>query len=198
MRMRTGTRWITLVKLPVALSGGSSAKRVPVAGLMDSTGALDSDAGVGVDFHAGYSAQLHILDLGFLQIGRDPQIGQRHDGQQGPACLHQLAGLHILGGDHAAGGGHDAGVGQSVGGQIARGAGCLDLGLGGGQRGTTARDLVAGGIDALFAGLYLRHGCAGGSLGGVQRLGRQHLLGNQVARALQVFLRLVGVGQGLL
>ena len=30
-RMRTGTRCTTLVKLPVALSGGSSVKRAPVA-----------------------------------------------------------------------------------------------------------------------------------------------------------------------
>src|SRR5919204_391688 len=33
----TGTRWTTLVKFPVALSGGSSAKRAPVAGLRLST-----------------------------------------------------------------------------------------------------------------------------------------------------------------
>ena len=35
--IRTGTRWTTLVKLPVALSGGRSAKRAPVAGLRLST-----------------------------------------------------------------------------------------------------------------------------------------------------------------
>ncbi len=33
----TGTRWTTLVKLPVALSGGSSEKRAPVAAASDST-----------------------------------------------------------------------------------------------------------------------------------------------------------------
>ena len=33
----TGTRWTTLVKLPVALSGGSRANRAPVAAASDST-----------------------------------------------------------------------------------------------------------------------------------------------------------------
>src|SRR2546426_5600128 len=36
-RMRTGTRCTTLVKFPVALSGGSSENRAPVAGEMLST-----------------------------------------------------------------------------------------------------------------------------------------------------------------
>src|SRR6478609_527826 len=35
--MRTGTRWIILVKLPVAFSGGSSEKTEPDAGAIDST-----------------------------------------------------------------------------------------------------------------------------------------------------------------
>ncbi len=35
--MRTGTRWMILVKLPVAFSGGSSEKTEPEAGEIDST-----------------------------------------------------------------------------------------------------------------------------------------------------------------
>ena len=35
--MRTATRWTTLVKLPVALSGGSSENCAPEAGEIDDT-----------------------------------------------------------------------------------------------------------------------------------------------------------------
>ena len=47
--IRTGTRCTTLVKLPVALSGGSSAKRAPVAGLSALDRAPELPPGIGVD-----------------------------------------------------------------------------------------------------------------------------------------------------
>ena len=43
--MRTGTRWTTVVKLPVALSAGRSEKTDPVAGAADATRPSNSRPG---------------------------------------------------------------------------------------------------------------------------------------------------------
>ena len=46
---RTGRRCTTLTQLPEEFSGGSSEKLDPVPGLVDSHGALEALAGIGVD-----------------------------------------------------------------------------------------------------------------------------------------------------
>ncbi len=91
--IRTGTRCTTLVKLPLALSGGSRAKRAPVAGLRRLHRALEPDAAVGIDAELDRIADLHRLQFRLLQVGRHPDLTRRDDRQQGLARLHQFARL---------------------------------------------------------------------------------------------------------
>src|SRR3981189_3728232 len=104
-RTRTGSRCTILVKLPVALSGGSSVNTEPAAGEMLSTtpanlrwpwasteifprwrggrnavdhaGELAMAVGVDRNFHrlAGADA----LELGFLVVGIDEDVVERHE-----------------------------------------------------------------------------------------------------------------------
>ena len=54
MAMRTGSRWTTLVKLPVALSGRSRLNSEPVAGAMrcfDAAGQARAVEGIDLETH---------------------------------------------------------------------------------------------------------------------------------------------------
>ena len=87
----TGMRCTTLVKLPVALSGGSSANSCPLAGAMLSTWPVDRDAREHVDFDLDRLAGPHVGELRLLVVGDDIGGGDRHDRHQLRACLHILA-----------------------------------------------------------------------------------------------------------
>ena len=80
IRNLTGIRCTTLVKLPVALSGGSRLNCEPLAGAMLSTIALIDDSREGVDADLGPLADRDMGELGFLVVRDDPDIVERHDG----------------------------------------------------------------------------------------------------------------------
>ena len=92
--MRTGTRCTTLVKLPVALSGGSRAKRAPVAGLSDSTVPWNVTPRIGIHAELDRVARPSrcCSSVSFrLAVTQTSLDG--HDRHQRLARLHQLAGL---------------------------------------------------------------------------------------------------------
>ena len=83
-------RWTILVKLPVALSGGSRANSSPLAGARLSTWPFKLDAGEAVDLDLDRLAGAHVGELGLLEVGDDVDRVQRHH-------RHQLGpGLHVL------------------------------------------------------------------------------------------------------
>ena len=63
-------RWTILVKLPVALSGGSSANSCPLAGAMLSTWPCDPSR-EHVDLDLDRLAGTHVGELGLLVVGDD-------------------------------------------------------------------------------------------------------------------------------
>ena len=71
-RTRTGTRCTTFVKLPVALSGGRSVKRAPVAPEKLSTVAAGARAGERVDLEVAGWPGCIVADLRLLEVRRDP------------------------------------------------------------------------------------------------------------------------------
>ena len=86
----TGMRWTILVKLPVALSGGSSANSWPLAGREAVDMAVHLGAREGVDIDRHRLAGPHIGELRLLVIRDDIDRLQRHH-------RHQLrAGLDVL------------------------------------------------------------------------------------------------------
>ena len=86
----TGTRCTILVKLPVALSGGSSANSRPLAGARLSTWPLQPGAVEAVDRDFDRLAVAHMGELGLLEVRDHIDRVERHH-------RHQLrAGLHIL------------------------------------------------------------------------------------------------------
>ena len=86
----TGTRCTILVKLPVALSGGSSANSRPLAGDRLSTWPFSLVPWKLSMVQLDRLAVAHMGELGLLEIGDDIHCIERHH-------RHQLrAGLHIL------------------------------------------------------------------------------------------------------
>jgi hypothetical protein len=86
----TGTRCTILVKLPVALSGGSRANSRPLAGRQAVDAALQRGRMEAVDLELDRLAVAHMGELGLLEICDDIHRIQRHE-------RHQLgSGLHIL------------------------------------------------------------------------------------------------------
>ena len=94
--MRTATRCTTLVKLPVALSGGSSENCAPEAGETDDTTpstTLPSSASTATStFWPGRM----LRELRLLEIGVDIGRVERHQRHQPRARLHELADLGRL------------------------------------------------------------------------------------------------------
>ena len=89
--MRTATRWTTLVKLPVALSGGSSENCAPEAGETDDDHALDHLAVERVDGDIHFLSRLDVGELGFLEVGVDVGGVERHERHQPGSRLHQVS-----------------------------------------------------------------------------------------------------------
>ena len=110
----TGTRCTTLVKLPVALSGGSSAKVLPVPGDQLSTWPVSSRSGKASTVIARRLAEPHVGHLGLLVIRDHPDVRQRHDGDHLRADIDELAGPHLALADQPVGRRHDARVAQVV------------------------------------------------------------------------------------
>ena len=86
----TGMRCTTLVKLPVALSGGSRANSWPLAGAMLSTWPWNS-AREHVDLDLDLLARLHVGELRLLEVRDDVGVGQRNHRHELSARLHILA-----------------------------------------------------------------------------------------------------------
>ena len=78
----TGMRCTILVKLPVALSGGSSANCWPLAGAMLSTTPCTVVIGEGIDLDLDRLARPHVGELCLLVVGHDVDGVQRHDRHQ--------------------------------------------------------------------------------------------------------------------
>ncbi len=122
-------------------------------------------AAIGVGSHCGLLADAHVAQLGFLQIGVDPHIVQRHYPHQRLAGRHALAELHRAPRHHAA----DR---RRNGGAFIRQIGLAQLGRGQLDRGVVGDDRARGqrfaGGELLLRGFHpgLRGGQRG--LGGLQ------------------------------
>ena len=88
----TGTRCTTLVKLPVALSGGSRAKVLPVPGDQLSTWPVSTRSGNASTVTRARIADPDIGHLGFLVIRDDPDVRQRDRGDHLRADIDELPG----------------------------------------------------------------------------------------------------------
>ncbi len=166
---------------------------------------------------------MHALELGFLEVGGDPEVVERDDGEEVLADGEVGAEYDVLFVDDAGGGREDAGVGEIEQCLVDLGLGLLDGGEGGGGLGALRGDLlgtvlgglrglVAGGFDALLGGgdggllrdevvLGFDHrGVRGGGrgYGGVVLLAADDVLFDQRGVALHVLGGLDGVGLGFL
>ena len=97
--MRTGSRCTTFTKLPVAFSGGSSASVEPVPIVKPEMRPLNvCAAAVHVHVQIDRLADPQVGELRFLEIGVDPDFGQRADRHQALARDDVVAGIHVRGG----------------------------------------------------------------------------------------------------
>ena len=122
--MRTARRCTILVKLPVALSGGSSENTEPEAGETLATVPVMSWPASASTLIDDRLAGLEPRELRLLEIGVDIDVRQRHQARQPLAGLHEIADLHRAVADDAVDRRADDGEGQ------------IALGLG--QRGLAA------------------------------------------------------------
>ena len=110
--MRTGRRWTILVKLPVALSGGSKEKTEPEAGATLTTVALQLVIRIGVDRDGDRLARTQIGELRLLEIRVDIDRVERDEAREPLPGLDQVADLHGAITDHAVERRADHGKGQ--------------------------------------------------------------------------------------
>ena len=92
--MRTGTRCTILVKLPVALSGGSSENTEPEAGATLSTVPSMSRPGSASTAIVDRLAGPQPRELRLLEVGVDVDRVERHQAREPLAGLHVVADLH--------------------------------------------------------------------------------------------------------
>ena len=94
--MRTGTRCTILIQLPVAFCAGSSENALPVPAPRPATlpWYVDRCRRRRPASSSHRLADAHVGQLGFLEVGVDPDLVQRHDRHQRRAGLHALAELH--------------------------------------------------------------------------------------------------------
>ena len=111
-RMRTASRCTILVKLPVALSGGSSENTEPEAGDTLATVPLMARSRQGVDADRHRLAGPEAGELRLLEIGVDIDVVERHQARQPLAGLHVVADLHGAVADDAVDRRADDGEGQ--------------------------------------------------------------------------------------
>ena len=99
--MRTGSRCTILVKLPVALSGGSSENTEPEAGEKLSTvPSMACSGSASTAIEAGLAGP-QAAELGLLEVGVDVDVVERNEAREPLAGLHIIAGLHGAIADHA-------------------------------------------------------------------------------------------------
>ena len=113
---------------------------------------LEVAAWEGIDANADGLAGVHVGELGFLEIGGDPDV-VLDDGEEGLAGGGEVAGLDGLVRDAAGLGGGDAGVGELEGGVIDGGLCDVDGGLCGADLGIGGLDGGLGGLDGAACGL---------------------------------------------
>ena len=100
--MRTGRRCTTLTKLPVAFCGGSRARVDPVPIVKPVMRAVEMvPAAVHIDLDVDRLPNAQPGQLRLLEIGVDPDLGERADGHQRLAGLHIIAGVDVAARDHA-------------------------------------------------------------------------------------------------
>ena len=169
--MRTGTRCTTLVKLPVALSGGISENCAPDAGAIDFDDARHHLRRRGVDGDVDLLARADVAELRLLEIGVDIDAVERNQRHQAHAGLRILTELDRLVADDAVEGGADFGEGEIALGLLLRGDEFgahplrldslrlqhVEIGLGAGERASR------GGFAAFGAG---ERGHRAGAVGG--------------------------------
>ena len=95
--MRTGTRCTILVKLPVALSGGSSENTEPEAGATLTTVPSMRAIRTGVDRDGDRLAGLAAGELRLLEVGIDVDRVERHEAGKPLARLDIVADLRPRG-----------------------------------------------------------------------------------------------------
>ena len=100
-RTRTASRCTILVKLPVALSGGSSENTEPEAGAtLCTTPSIFSPGSASTLIDTGWPS-LQPRELRLLEVRVDEDVGQRHQRRDALADLHEIAELHGAVADHA-------------------------------------------------------------------------------------------------
>ena len=121
----------------------------------------------GVDLHADVLARLQVGQLGFLEVGGQPDV-LLHDGGQLLARLDALAHLDGALADAAGDRRDDAVVAELLLGVLQLHAQHVDLGLEDVARGAGGADLGLGGAGAVALGGQVGHGAGAAGVGGVQ------------------------------
>ena len=111
--------------------------------------AVELAAAEGVDLRCDVLAGTHLGELGLLEVGGDPEVGERDDGEEVLADAEVRADLHVLFVDDAGGGGGDVGVAEVEQRLIDLGLGLLDVSHGGVGLGLLGPDLVGAVLDGL-------------------------------------------------
>ena len=110
---------------------------------------MELAAAESVDLDGDFLAGMHVCELGFLEVGGDPEVGQGDDGEEVLTDAEVGAYLHILFVDDAGGGSGDVGVAEVQQGLIDLGLGLLDVGEGGVGLGLLRPYLVGAVFDRL-------------------------------------------------
>ncbi len=118
--------------------------------------AVEGAATEGVDLDCDVLAGVHLLQLGFLEVGGDPEVGEGDDGEEILADAEVRADLNVLLVDDAGYRGDDVSVGEVEFSLVETGLGLIDVGEGGVGGGLLDLDLggtVLGGLLLLGVGL---------------------------------------------
>ena len=110
---------------------------------------MELAAAEGVDLDGDFLTGTHSCELSLLEVGGDPEVRQRDDGEEILPDAEVGAYLHVLFVDDSGGGGGDVGVAEVECGLINLGLGLLDVSHGGVRFGLLGADLIGAGLDRL-------------------------------------------------
>lgn len=110
--IRSGIRCTTLVKLPVALSGGSNANCDPLAGETRATCPAQLRIREGIDRDLHRLPGLHARKLRLFVVRDNVDIRERHHVEQVAADIDVISRLNLPRSDHTVERGHDPGVAE--------------------------------------------------------------------------------------